>query len=214
MKTRGQIKDKERRKDVTEGKEINPIPGCNCDGRCRSSTCECIKYSKEKKEILECGDNCNCNEDCKNRKFSQMILPKMYLQYGNTTHGYGVFANERIHRETIVASYAGEICEIQNHIELADSDYTYRIESVVSKREVEIDGTRRSNIARFFNHSCNPNMKTKTAYFGPNRYPYPVFLAKRTIEKNEELTIDYGDRYFSLKGISCNCGECNEDIKL
>uniref|UniRef100_A0AC34F497 SET domain-containing protein n=1 Tax=Panagrolaimus sp. ES5 TaxID=591445 RepID=A0AC34F497_9BILA len=249
MKTRGQIKDRERREDISEGKEKHPIPvygvplnvplpnfayitehstrntsypprdrlpfkGCSCEEKCDPKSCECIIFSKEINEILECNESCNCGESCKNRKCSNFIMPKMYLQYGNSAHGFGVFADEKIAKNTIVALYAGEVCEIMNHIKLADSDYTYRIESKVSKKEIEIDGTHRSNIARFFNHSCNPNMKTKTAYLGKHRMPYPVFIAIKTIRKHEEFLIDYGDRYFSLKGITCKCGECNEDIIL
>ena len=67
-----------------------------------------------------------------------------------------------------------------------------------------IDGTPRSNIARYFNHSCNPNAEM---YDVKRR----VFIRTlRTIKPGEEITYDYGVDY--LKNVigrsNCKCGRC------
>uniref|UniRef100_A0AC34FC81 SET domain-containing protein n=1 Tax=Panagrolaimus sp. ES5 TaxID=591445 RepID=A0AC34FC81_9BILA len=245
MKTRGQIRNVEGRKDITDGKEKHPIPvkcpstiplpkfqyikshskgrafyppadrlpmkGCECvDGKCNSNKCECVKYFAGTKEILECGDKCECDENCGNRKFTNGILPSMFLQFGENSYGFGVFAAENIAKGTFVASYVGEIREVKPFLTVEENDYIYEIASKVSRCDVEIDASKKGNIARFFNHCCKPNLETKIAYFGQDRMPYPVFLAKTNIRKKQEFTIDYGDYYFTNKGIACQCEVCND----
>jgi hypothetical protein len=185
------------------------IKGCDCIDSCDDS-CNCIKLSSDWREILECNDGCKCDKSCKNRKVANSVMPKMYLKYGGVTHGFGVIANEVIRKGKFVAIYAGEVVEIKSFIDRVDSDYTFTVDSRVNKCTIEIDGTKKSNIARFFNHSCKSNLKTRIAYLGQNRMAYPAFFARRIINSGEELTIDYGDSYFSLKGTKCRCGECND----
>mmetsp|Transcript_8755 Transcript_8755/g.14382 ORF Transcript_8755/g.14382 Transcript_8755/m.14382 type:complete len:102 (+) Transcript_8755:2410-2715(+) len=54
-----------------------------------------------------------------------------------------------------------------------------------------IDATALGNVARFFNHSCSPNMRTHQIYVPPAPYPHIGFFALRDIEIGEELTFDY-----------------------
>jgi len=52
-----------------------------------------------------------------------------------------------------------------------------------------IDATRKGNLARFMNHSCNPNCELQKWVVG-SRLRMGIFTL-RNIEKNEELTFDY-----------------------
>jgi SET domain-containing protein len=52
-----------------------------------------------------------------------------------------------------------------------------------------IDATRRGNIMRFTNHSCEPNAVLQT--WTVNGEPRVGFYAKRRIGVDEELNIDY-----------------------
>jgi len=72
--------------------------------------------------------------------------------------------------------------------------------------EYLIDGSPRSNAARYINHSCQPNAK---AY----RTGVRVWIwSIRTIEAGEEITYDYGKNYFNdfIKPKGCNCEKCLE----
>ena len=63
---------------------------------------------------------------------------------------------------------------------------------------------RRSNIARYANHSCNPNAETYT-------YGGQVFIrAMRKIKPDEEITYDYGNDYlkYVIGRSHCKCSRC------
>jgi len=67
-----------------------------------------------------------------------------------------------------------------------------------------IDGSARSNIARYINHSCKPNCEAEIV-------AGRVFLrALRRIEAGEELSYDYGKEYFDMyiKPYGCRCAAC------
>ena len=72
-----------------------------------------------------------------------------------------------------------------------------------------IDGKARSNVARYFNHSCNPNTDTTI------RDGRVFIFTLRPIKSGEELTYDYGIRLEErhtprLKRIwACRCGARN-----
>jgi hypothetical protein len=69
---------------------------------------------------------------------------------------------------------------------------------------VSIDGTPRSNLARYINHSCRPNA---VAYVSGRR----VWIwSKRAIEPGEEITYNYGKEYFDdhIRPVGCKCEKC------
>lgn len=75
--------------------------------------------------------------------------------------------------------------------------------------EYLIDGSPRSNAARYINHSCQPNAK---AY----RTGVRVWIwSIRAIEAGEEITYDYGENYFNdfIKPIGCKCAPCVKKIQ-
>lgn len=55
---------------------------------------------------------------------------------------------------------------------------------------IVIDGTVFGNIARFFNHSCDPNMKWIKVWSG-KKYPLVAFFCRRNIPAGTELTWNY-----------------------
>ena len=71
-----------------------------------------------------------------------------------------------------------------------------------------IDGSSPENLARFVNHSCEPNCE---AAIENDRI---FFYALRDIEPDEEITIDYGSEYFDefIRQDGCECGSCRETV--
>jgi SET domain-containing protein len=70
-----------------------------------------------------------------------------------------------------------------------------------------IDATKKGDIGRFANHSCNPNCYV-AKWVVDNRLRMGIF-AKRDIKKDEELTFNYNvDRYGNDAQV-CYCGEPN-----
>jgi SET domain-containing protein len=75
--------------------------------------------------------------------------------------------------------------------------------------EYFIDGSPRTNAARYINHSCRPNAK---AY----RTGVRVWIwSIREIKAGEEITYDYGKKYFDdfIKPVGCKCEKCINDLR-
>jgi SET domain-containing protein len=73
-------------------------------------------------------------------------------------------------------------------------------------KKLTIDGSARSNLARYINHSCQPNCEP-VHYTDANEIGIE---AKRAIKAGEELTYDYGKAHFDeyIKPYGCRCEKC------
>jgi uncharacterized protein len=123
------------------------------------------------------------------------------FRLGRSLTGLGLFATRPIKKNLRVAEYKGPILGLKaaEEEERKGNRYLYEINS-----RWTIDGKKRGNIARYFNHSCNPNTESYTV-------GHRVFVrALRNIKPDEELTYDYGIDY--LKNVigksNCKCGRC------
>jgi SET domain-containing protein len=69
-----------------------------------------------------------------------------------------------------------------------------------------IDGTPRSNLARYINHSCAPNAQASLSH-DEKRI---IIEAIRPIRAGEEITYDYGEEYFEqyIAPAGCKCIKC------
>jgi uncharacterized protein len=67
-----------------------------------------------------------------------------------------------------------------------------------------IDGSLRSNLARYINHSCQPNAEERIT-----RKRIWIW-SRRDIQAGEEITIDYGQEYFDqyIQPQGCKCEPC------
>ena len=87
----------------------------------------------------------------------------------------------------------------------ANSDQCYYL--MLFDQNMIIDATTKGSIARFVNHSCNPNCRMeKWTVNGQPRMA--LFAGERGIMTGEELTYDYNFDPFSQKNVQeCRCGE-------
>ncbi len=123
------------------------------------------------------------------------------FRLGRSRTGFGLFATRPIKKNTRIAEYTGPLLRTKEaeKAEARGNRYLYEINS-----RWTIDGTPRSNVARYFNHSCNPNADS---YNVQKR----VFIrAIRNIKPGEEIVYDYGIDY--LKNVigrsNCQCSRC------
>jgi len=70
-----------------------------------------------------------------------------------------------------------------------------------------IDARKKGNLARFINHSCNPNCQTRK-WTVESELRVGIF-ALRDIPAKTELTFDYQFERFGPKKQKCFCGEAN-----
>ena len=103
--------------------------------------------------------------------------------------------------------YVGEIFSVDSDLGkervkmYKNSTCTYLMKTTVNE---VIDPTFHGNIARFINHSCDPNCVTqKWKVLG--EVCVGIF-ARRDIQENEELTFDYQFDFFKTPFTKCYCG--------
>ncbi|HKO59527.1 MAG TPA: SET domain-containing protein [Pyrinomonadaceae bacterium] len=120
-----------------------------------------------------------------------------------TATGLGLFALEPIPKGKRIVEYTGP--RISNEeVEKSNGKYFFGVNSKWS-----IDGSPRSNIARYINHSCRPNAE---AIISKGR----VWIwSRRNIKAGEEIAYDYGKEYFEgvIEPIGCRCAKCAERKK-
>ncbi|KAL2506097.1 Histone-lysine N-methyltransferase SETD1 [Abeliophyllum distichum] len=140
-------------------------------------------------------------------KATQLKARKKRLRFQKSKiHDWGIVALEPIEAEDFVIEYVGELIrprisdirERQYEKMGIGSSYLFRLDD-----GYVVDATKRGGIARFINHSCEPNCYTKVITVDGQK---KIFIyAKRHIAAGEEITYNYK---FPLeeKKIPCNCG--------
>ncbi len=111
---------------------------------------------------------------------------------------HGLFAEERIEAGSYVGEYVGVIREndIRRYMgKLNNYCYNYPVKDALD-RDYVIDA-QNGNLTRFINHDSEPNLEPHHVFYAG--FYHLIFLAKRLIEKGEELSYDYGKNYWQLR---------------
>jgi SET domain-containing protein len=115
---------------------------------------------------------------------------------------------EPIEMQEMVIEYIGEVVrqKVADHREKAyekrgiGSSYMFRVDD-----DTIIDATEKGNVARFTNHSCEPNCYAEVITV--QKQPKIVFYALKKIEAGAELTYNYKVNWRKKKQIcSLNSG--------
>jgi SET domain-containing protein len=128
-------------------------------------------------------------------------MPPRPFRIGRSRTGLGLFATRPIKKRVRLAEYKGPRLNVKQaeKAEAKGNRYLFEVNS-----RWTIDGKARSNIARYFNHSCNPN--TEVSIRGGRVFIYTL----RAIKPGEEIVYDYGVDYLrNVIGKSrCKCSRC------
>ena len=111
--------------------------------------------------------------------------------------GLGLFAARPFKKGERIIEYVGRTI---SNAEAYTSRSKYLFE--VNKRKT-IDGTVRTNIARYINHSCRPNCE-------PEIERGHIYIdAIKNIKEGEEFSYDYGEEYFNehIRPFGCRCAK-------
>ncbi|CAN0440026.1 unnamed protein product, partial [Ectocarpus sp. 8 AP-2014] len=79
----------------------------------------------------------------------------------STVQGFGVFTTQAIGAHELVAEFVGErinLDEAKKRVEGYRRTNTQERVVRLGEDEMFIDATRKGNLARFLNHSCDPNV--------------------------------------------------------
>lgn len=133
-------------------------------------------------------------------------LPKLY-RVGRAQTGLGLFAAQAIPERKLIVEYTGPRIPTRLAQEIdrrRANKYLFEIDN-----RWTIDGSTRSNLARYVNHSCDPNAEAES-----NRGRL-MYRAIKSIAEGEEITLDYGEEhmelYFGKAG--CLCPTCADMVK-
>jgi SET domain-containing protein len=115
-----------------------------------------------------------------------------------TGTGLGLFALKDFKAGRRIVEYTGPVVTSEE-VARRRGRYFFEIDE-----NYAVDGSPRSNTARYINHSCVPNAE---AFVTGKR----VWVwSKRAIKAGEEITLDYGEAYFNdyIKPKGCRCLKC------
>jgi uncharacterized protein len=123
------------------------------------------------------------------------------FRVGRSRTGLGLFAVAPIATGEIIVEYLGPRIPTSVAQELdrrRANKYLFEID-----RRWTIDGSARSNVARYVNHACDPNAE---AALVRGRM---IYRAIKPIRPGEEITIDYGEEHLQLYfRDGCKCTAC------
>ncbi|GLG97653.1 Histone-lysine N-methyltransferase trr [Gryllus bimaculatus] len=124
--------------------------------------------------------------------------------------GLGLYAARDLERHTMVIEYIGEVIRTELS-ELREKLYESKNRGIYMFRldeERVVDATLSGGLARYINHSCNPNCVAEIVEV--ERDLRIIIFAKRRIARGEELAYDYKfDIEDDQHKIPCNCGAPN-----
>jgi hypothetical protein len=190
-------------------------PGKSNDGR-EAAAAPGLCYSASKRIVVppsvpvyECNVRCACTERCANRVLQ--LGPRVRVEVFKTrVKGWALRAAEAVARGTFVCEYTGEVItndEAERRGErydaigfstLYDLDYNASPEAAEdparaageaeSENMYTIDATYTCGVARFLNHSCEPNLQNYSVWVDnlDPAMPRIAFFAAKDIAEGEE----------------------------
>ncbi|KAL7063372.1 hypothetical protein AAHC03_0180 [Spirometra sp. Aus1] len=212
-------------------------PRCSVASRCNNvlNNCEC---SPQICSIL----TRKPSTDCGNRPFSTQ--PSLTV-FRTANRGFGLKLLERVKKNAFVVEFIGEVISVleankrlsagiaayaslhgrssisasANSIPASSSENAPMTFLLRLTPDLVIDAQRVGNMARFVNHSCEPNLEAK-CYNVNGRLRMGLF-ALSSLEEKEELTLDYRRSFFLDAGLTgsksiCLCGadSCVGSLRL
>ncbi|MFN8607994.1 MAG: SET domain-containing protein-lysine N-methyltransferase [Vulcanimicrobiota bacterium] len=111
--------------------------------------------------------------------------------------GQGLFATRSIPAQTAIVAYQGERIDKAESArrKAAHNNYIFRLNYAW-----DIDGSGLDNLARYLNHSCDPNCRAEI------RGEQIWIVADRDIAPGEELSFNYGFDLTDYQRFPCSCG--------
>lgn len=193
----------------------DPLVGCECDS-CQPKNRKCcgvqnahfrFNYSQTGRmnlelgtPVYECNKRCKCGPDCRNRVMQKGRKAPLCIYRTNNGCGWGVRALRKIYKGEFVCEYVGEIITQEEaekrgkNYDRVGRTYLFDLDFNSADNPYTIDAATYGNISHFINHSCEPNLAVWAVWvdcLDPN-IPKLALYALREIEKNEQLTFDYG----------------------
>eukprot|EP00916_Digyalum_oweni_P016670 GHVL01027325.1.p1 GENE.GHVL01027325.1~~GHVL01027325.1.p1 ORF type:complete len:1051 (+),score=213.93 GHVL01027325.1:376-3153(+) len=186
---------------------------CQCRVQCHPDSClNAFQYT-------EC-NSYNCGlplaqqaTNCRNRAFTKKLFKNIKV-VPTPGKGSGVMAQCNIAKGEFVYEYVGEVLNRDQWIDRAQqlnmmrTTHWYMMEMSHPEGPFIIDASQQGNIARYINHSCNPNCQAdRWIVNGDSRIG---ITARRDIAIGEEICYNYRMESFGGRpSFECFCGAAN-----
>ena len=175
--------------------------------------------------IHECNRYCGCPSSCPGRLVQYGAQPPLVIYSAGQGKGLGVKSTVFLPKNTFVCEYAGEIFRYTDNQAREEAyDRSGHDEYILpfnvtgvkknDKDRLAIDATRKGNVARFLNHSCDPNLRKVEVFVDHKSFSRVAFFTKRDVPPNTELTWSYGEttteyhKDASRKRCTCGSSKC------
>ncbi|VBB86748.1 Putative histone-lysine N-methyltransferase, H3 lysine-36 specific SET2 [Podospora comata] len=159
---------------------------------------------------IECVDgDCNCGPGCQNQRFQR----KQYADVSvikTDKKGFGLRANRNLQPNDFIFEYIGEVINeptFRNRMIKYDREGIKHFYFMSLTKSEFVDATKKGNLGRFCNHSCNPNCYVDKWVVG-EKLRMGIF-AGRPIRAGEELVFNYNVDRYGADPQPCYCGEQN-----
>ncbi len=133
----------------------------------------------------------------KKSKPAKPIVNEFLKIRNSKIHGSGGFAKKDLKKGQRIIEYIGEKISNKESEKISRKNGVYIFEL---DKKWDIDGNVPENIAKYINHSCEPNCNFEI------RNGHIWIKAKREIKKGEELFYNYGFDFEDHKDHLCKCG--------
>ena len=156
---------------------------------------------------MECTDECNCGPACENQRFQRQQFADVSV-FKTEKKGYGLRADTDLYPNEFIYEYIGEVINEgqfrKRMVQYDDEGVKHFYFMSLSKGEF-VDATKKGNLGRFCNHSCNPNCYVDKWVVG-EKLRMGIF-AERKIKAGEELVFNYNVDRYGANPQPCYCGE-------
>ncbi|KAF9606707.1 hypothetical protein IFM89_027751 [Coptis chinensis] len=195
-----------------------------------------------KSVVFECGPNCQCGSGCVNRT-SQKGLKYRLEVYRTPNKGWAVRSWDFIPAGAPICEYTGTLMRTNDVDNVSGNDYIFDIDCLQTMKGLDgresrpgvvphmddrtddkktenvpefcIDAGTIGGVARFINHSCEPNLFVQCVLSSHRdiKLARVMLFAADNIPPLQELTYDYGYALDSVTGpdgmikvLPCHCG--------
>ncbi len=158
----------------------------------------------------ECDDNCNGKDKCNSKRIQQNQWKNVVERdSGNQNKGFGLFLEEGCRKDDFIIEYMGRVTKKHGgnySMKINPPEFEGKRKKIVDM--VYINANIDGGLAKYINHSCNPNCKLIQWYV--EGLPHMCFFAKREIKTGAKLTFNYN--WIKEMGKGCTkylCGKEN-----
>ncbi|KAH9528291.1 Histone-lysine N-methyltransferase, H3 lysine-36 and H4 lysine-20 specific [Dermatophagoides farinae] len=157
--------------------------------------------------LIECDPKkCPTGEKCQNQRFRKLEYVKC-KPFRTASAGWGLRTLEDVEKDRFVIEYCGEVIDEKECRRRLETKTNKNFYYLTLDRVNIIDAGPKGNLARFMNHSCDPNCVTqKWMVNGATRCG---IFALKDIPAGTELTFNYNLDCYGFEQMECKCGSDN-----